>query len=111
MAEAKLYVCDQCQHSIQAWSDGNPYYINQSGKKKYAYHPDHEKLALCIGNDSPHLCLTCGKEFMVDSQKPRTDCPKCHSDQFVDLYDLDDHPCPYCKQGKFKIDTNFSCIS
>ena len=28
---------------IEAWSDGNPYYIDDAGDKQYAYHPDHEK--------------------------------------------------------------------
>jgi len=45
--------------------DGNPYWIADSGEKHYAYHPYHEKIARCVGYDSPHLCLSCGKEFQV----------------------------------------------
>lgn len=111
MAQALLHVCDQCQHSVKAWSDGNPYYINKSGTKQYAYHPDHELLDLCIGNDSPNLCLNCGEEFMVDSRAPLGTCPKCGSTNFVDSYDLSGHPCPYGKVGKFNIDPDFLCIS
>ncbi len=51
-------------------ADGNPYYIDEAGGKQYAYHPDHERLALCIGNDIPHLCLSCGKKFRLDSAPP-----------------------------------------
>lgn len=111
MAEAKQYVCNHCQHSIQAWSDGNPYYLDSSGRKHYAYHPDHERLALCIGNDSPHLCLACGHEPMVDSNHPTATCPKCNASQLVDVYHLDNQPCPYCQQGTFEADSDFCCIS
>ncbi len=55
-------------HAVEAWSDGNPYYIDGGGAKLYAYHPDHDSLAQCIGNDDPHLYLSCGREFMVDSR-------------------------------------------
>lgn len=40
MAEGIRYICDNCSRAIEAWSDGNPYYIDDSGNKKYAYHPD-----------------------------------------------------------------------
>ena len=30
---------------------------------------------LCVGNDSPHICLSCGCKFMVDSRKPISPCP------------------------------------
>ena len=111
MAQAIRYVCSHCQHDIEAWSDGNPYYINETGTKQYAYHPDHECLARCIGNDSPHLCLSCGHEFKVDSRDPATACPECGSNQFVDTYQLEGYLCPYCKSGQFSADTSFVCIS
>jgi hypothetical protein len=102
MAEGKMFVCSNCEHAIEAWSDGNPYYLDEAGEKQYAYHPDHEKLAKCIGNDSPHICRACGEEFMVDSRTPRTTCPKCSAAEIVDTWQLEDVPCPFCKQGQFK---------
>lgn len=111
MAEAICYVCNHCQHGITAWSDGNPYYIDETGTKQYAYHPDHKGLARCIGNDSPHLCLACGHEFQIDSRSPATTCPECDSGQFVGTYRLEGHPCPYCKSGQFSADPNFLCVS
>ena len=51
MAQRTTWLCTTCGHSIAAWSDGNPYYIDEAGEKQYAYHPDHERLARCIGND------------------------------------------------------------
>ena len=47
MAQQTTWLCTTCGHSIGAWSDGNPYYIDEAGEKQYAYHPDHERLALC----------------------------------------------------------------
>ena len=28
-----------CRQAIVAWGDGNPYYIDEAGAKKSAYHP------------------------------------------------------------------------
>jgi hypothetical protein len=111
MAEALRFVCSGCQRAIESWSDGNPYYVEKSGKKRYAYHPDHERLARCVGNDSPHLCLDCGEEFMVDSLAPVAACPKCRSTRFVGTFELAGHPCPYCKAGEFSVDPDFFAIS
>jgi predicted RNA-binding Zn-ribbon protein involved in translation (DUF1610 family) len=110
MAEGIRFECSVCGKTIQAWSDGNPYYINDAGRKKYAYHPD-SKLDLCIGNDSPQICLACGKEFKSDSNDPSKNCPKCGSTEFVNQYDLNGKRCPYCKDGVFAEDPDFHCIS
>jgi predicted RNA-binding Zn-ribbon protein involved in translation (DUF1610 family) len=111
MAQALRFVCGHCRRAIAAWSDGNPYYIDESGTKRYAYHPDHERLALCIGNDSPHLCLACGAEFEVDSRAPSAECPGCGSSEITDTYRLGGCRCPYCKAGEFAVDPDFHCIS
>jgi hypothetical protein len=111
MADCRQFICDNCDKTIEAWSDGNPYYIDGEGKKQYAYHPDHEKLDRCIGNDSPHICLSCGREFKVDSRSPITRCPKCESTNICDMYHLDRRKCPYCKQGIFAINPDFICLS
>ena len=111
MADAVRHVCGGCQKTIEAWSDGNPYYLDDAGTKQYAYHPDHVRLALCIGNDSPHLCLGCGNEFMVDSLAPNPTCPKCGADELADTYQLDGKQCPFCKSGIFAPAPGFRCIS
>lgn len=111
MAEARRFVCGSCGRAIEAWSDGNPYYIDEAGCKQYAYHPDHERLARCIGNDSPHVCLACGEEFKVDSRAPTTECPKCRAADIADSYELGGRRCPYCQTGVFAADSDFLCIS
>lgn len=110
MAEGLKFSCNSCGYTIEAWSDGNPYVLSESGRKRYVYHPSDE-LASAVGNDDPHLCLSCGREFKVDSRKPRSTCPKCHSDQIVDTFGLNDKPCPECKVGTFIVDPTFSAIS
>ena len=111
MAECIRYVCGHCGKDITAWSDGNPYYIDEHGQKQYAYHPNHELLERCIGNDSPHLCLSCGNEFKVDSREPVSACPSCEADGFVGTSQLGGQRCPYCKTGFFSADPDFHCIS
>ena len=37
MAQCVRFVCNGCGHSIKAWDDGNPYYLDQRGRKHYAY--------------------------------------------------------------------------
>jgi len=54
MAEGIRYKCSDYGKTIEAWSDGNPYFIDGRGKKKYAYHPDRENLARCTGS-TPHI--------------------------------------------------------
>ena len=111
MAQAKLFVCGKCQKTVEAWSDGNPYYLDDAGEKRYAYHPDHENLARCIGNDTPHLCLNCGSEFVVDSRTPIEACPNCEKAEISDSYHLDGKRCPYCKDGDFAEDPDYQCVS
>ena len=111
MAEARRFVCGSCHRAIVDWSDGNPYYIDKAGRKQYAYHPDHDRLEQCVGNDSPHLCLDCGKQSEVDSRAPIANCPKCGGNQFVPMYQLSGQRCPYCKVGVFAVDPNYRCIS
>ncbi len=101
MASGVRFNCNACNFSIESSDDGNPFYLDEHGKKRYAYHPDHEKLAKCIGNDKPHLCLACGEQFMVDSRSPIDRCQKCNSDLIVDTFRLAGRPCPSCKQGTF----------
>ena len=93
------------------WSDGNPYYIDEAGQKQYAYHPDHERLAQCIGNDTPHLCLACGAAFMVDSRSPTNACPDCGVPEIEATYELGGLRCLYCKAGEFSRDPEFCAIS
>ncbi|MFO0848454.1 MAG: hypothetical protein U0871_07855 [Gemmataceae bacterium] len=111
MAQARRFVCDKCGHAVVAWSDGNPYYLDEAGAKQYAYHPHHERLARCIGNDSPHHCLGCGAGFKVDSRAPVGACPVCGASEIVASYHLGGCRCPHCKAGTFAADPTFFCIS
>lgn len=111
MAMGARFVCPHCTRAVKAWSDGNPYYLDEHGNKQYAYHPDHENLARCIGNDVPHLCLSCGSEAKVDSRDPNEDCPGCGAADLVATWDLERRLCPYCKVGKFSRDTDFNPVS
>jgi ribosomal protein S27AE len=111
VAEGRRLVCTHCGFAVDAWSDGNPYYRDERGKKRYAYHPDHAELERCIGNDVPHLCLACGAQTMVDSEKPRTTCRKCKTGVLADLWVLDEKPCPKCHAGVFQEDPEGRMVS
>lgn len=102
--------CDACGYTIEAWSDGNPYYLDERGRKRYAYHPSDEVMR-CVGNDDPHLCLACGRKFHVDSRRPVSVCPKCGSDQIAETFSLAGKRCPKCKRGTFREDPDFHAIS
>ena len=111
MAECIRFVCSSCEKSIEAWSDGNPFYIDEDGHKKYAYHPNHAELEKCIANDSPHLCLNCAKEVKIDSRDKTKNCPECSSKDVIDTFCLEGVKCPKCHDGHFVRDSKFSCIS
>jgi DNA-directed RNA polymerase subunit RPC12/RpoP len=111
MALRMRFVCKKCSYAIEAWDDGNPYYIDETGAKQYAHHPDHERLSRCVGNDRPHICLSCGEEVNVDSRAQISACPKCGSYDLVDSFKLDGQRCPHCKVGMFAVDPSFFVIS
>ena len=93
MAERVRWVCSSCRTSVEAWSDGNPYVV-EDGRKRYVYHPNHEALARAVGNDVPVLCLACGAESVRDSQAPEAGCPACGSSHLQDAFDLRRAPLP-----------------
>ena len=111
MAECVRFVCSKCETSVEAWSDGNPFYVDASGDKKYAYHPNHDELEKCTANDVPHLCMTCSEEVKVDSLERQKACKKCGSKHVVDTFRLEGVTCPKCKDGKFIRDNESQCIS
>ena len=110
MAMATHYCCSSCSFTIVAWSDGNPYYVDERGEKSYAYHPD-VKHDLCIGNDVPNICLTCAGQVKVDSRFPSRTCPQCAKPTLVELTELDGTQCPKCKSGIFVTDAHSRFIS
>ena len=111
MAEGVSYRCNHCGQSIGAWSDGNPYYIDDQGNKEYAYHPDHEGLAKCTGNDCPYICLECGHKFMNDSNALASGCPECGNADICATFRLEGKKCPFCKKGIFNEDMSSYIIS
>lgn len=111
MAARRRFVCMHCAHALDAWDDGNPYYLDVDGTKQYAYHPDHQNRARCLGNDVPHLCGTCGAGQLVDSRDPHTACLHCGRGPLLHTFALDGKPCPFCKQGVFQIDPSHFAIS
>ncbi len=100
MAIAHVYECQHCGRSIETWNEDSPYFLDEQGNKAYAYHPGIDRYMI-IWNDSPHLCLPCGLEIMVDSRSPRKTCPKCTSPEITDTWELDRKPCPDCGDGSF----------
>lgn len=110
MAIATRYRCSSCSFHIVAWSDGNPYYLDEGGQKSYAYHPD-KKHDLCIGNDVPNICLNCAEEVNVDSRIPTRTCPECAERALVELTELGGTQCPQCKTGTFVGDIDHQHIS
>lgn len=111
MAECFRFICPGCGKSVEAWSDGNPFYLDEAGKKQYAYHPHHDELAKCIANDEPHLCLNCGSEVTIDSRQESKTCPECGSVNVVETVSLEGVKCPQCKDQNFIQDDDFHCIS
>lgn len=111
MAECIRFICSSCGHSIDAWSDGNPFYIDETGNKVYAYHPNHEELRKCIANDVPHFCLQCGTESNIDSRLDDKVCSQCGAENLVDTFHLVGVKCPKCENGHFEKDNDLHCIS
>ena len=102
MAEELIFSCE-CGFGTSVWDEGNPYsgHIPLPGEtrktpKHYVYHP-HSDAEFAIGNDRPHICLSCCHHFNVDSVKPRTKCAKCKSEDIVDICELGGRISPSAK--------------
>lgn len=114
MACLTVFACSACARTVSAWSDGNPYFLDADGRKRYAYHPDHGALARCIGNDTPHLCTACGAEQVVDSRTPRSiarNCAACGAAALRPCTALAGTSCPTCRAGIFAEDVTARAIS
>ena len=110
MAEELIFSCE-CGFGTSVWDEGNPYSgpIPLPGEtrktpKHYVYHP-HSDAEFAIGNDRPHICLSCCHHFNVDSVKPRTKCAKCKSEDIVDIRMLGGRICPKCKVHTLRVDS------
>ena len=115
MAQGTTMVCTNCQFSLEAWEDGNPYGIDadkllieglsRQEAKVHFYHPQPPPVgAFEFGVDVPHLCLACAAEFCVDSEEPTSTCPSCQSPKICDLCELESKTCPKCGRGVFVSD-------
>jgi hypothetical protein len=62
MAAGIRFVCNSGGETITSWDEGEPYYLDKRGRKKYAYHPD-PKRDQCIGIDSPQPVLVLWREL------------------------------------------------
>lgn len=103
MAAGKVLTCSACDRQVEAWDEGDPYFLDAQGEKQYAYHPDPQR-ALCTGLDVPSLCLHCGAETTIDAADVPAPCPQCGQREVVDLWELDGRTCPWCKTGTFAAD-------
>ena len=110
MSIATQFLCSSCSFEVVAWSDGNPYYIDEDYEKKYAHHPD-ERLRLCVGNDVPNICLACAAQVEIDSRFPHRMCPQCAQQNLVEITELDGRQCPRCNSGMFVQNPRFQLIS
>lgn len=42
MAMGVTFVCANCKFAVEAWDDGNPYFLSYKGRPQFFYHPDGE---------------------------------------------------------------------
>jgi DNA-directed RNA polymerase subunit RPC12/RpoP len=110
MAVGSRFVCSNCDAEVIAWSDGNPYFIDEHSLKQYAYHPD-PNAERCVGVDFPHLCLGCGAKIQVDSNLPTNTCPDCGGRMLIAATQLEGKSCPECHAGKYIVDSQYRAIS
>lgn len=101
MAASRTFICDACGHSIEVWDDGNPYFIDAGGVRRYAYHPDPLR-DRCTGVEWPAVCLQCGADVVQDSAAPLERCPRCDALALTDATALLGCQCPYCCRGVFR---------
>lgn len=102
MAQGFDFLCTHCAKTIAAWDEGHPFYLDVSGKRVYAYHPDPER-DFCTGIESDCLCLDCGNEMRQDVDALLNPCSKCGSLRISDTTHLEGEGCPFCRRGVFRL--------
>jgi hypothetical protein len=111
MAACIRLQCTHCKTHIDVWDEGNPYYFDENGRKRYAYHPS-PKRNICVGADPSLVCLNCSNQFIGDSlDAAQSKCSKCGSPHVAEPRELKGRSCPYCKVGVFNVDPKFYAIS
>ena len=110
MAQCFRFVCSSCDHDYTVWDEGNPYVIDPDGTKRYVYHPSEDR-ALAVGIDIPHVCLSCGDVYNIDSNAPDLTCPSCGKGNPIAAMRLEGKRCPHCKEGTLHRDTQYFCVS
>ena len=91
MAFGRRVVCTICARDFFAWDAGDPYYLNEAGRKIYPALPSAE-LHRCDETDTAILCLNCGTDGVSDSAVPATQCRRCGSSEIHGTGDLEGRP-------------------
>ena len=110
MALGKTFVCTGCARAIEAWDEGDPYYVDADGERRYVFHPSPER-ERATGVEWPALCLACGAEVTRDSALAPGPCPACGGGDVVDAWALEGRRCPSCRRGEFREDERAVKIS
>jgi DNA-directed RNA polymerase subunit RPC12/RpoP len=122
MAAGSQVCCSNCSFNVEAWDDGNPYIVDQSGERQHCYHPAAEDIIMEVrafisvadpdalhkdagrmGNESDLLCLDCGHSSRLDSDVDTLTCAKCGGKKLRDHMELDGAACPKCGKGTLEI--------
>ena len=110
MAHGYDFRCTHCAKTIVAWDEGHPFYLDATGKRVYAYHPDPER-DFCTGIESDSLCLDCGKQMRQDVDAFLKPCRKCKGVNIADVTGLEGKGCPFCRRGMFRVDEGSHRVS
>lgn len=133
MAMGQEYRCDKCGFSVTAWEDGNPYVLDNDGKRNFFYHPGEqgkidtvilkdcgrvlqgtereEYLKGRFGNEGEYLCADCGHVSRIDEKVDEFVCESCGKPKLTDVCRLEGKTCPKCGAGKFRFDPDSVMIS
>lgn len=124
MAALTEFTCSHCHFRIDSWSDGKPYLRGSDGGRHYFYHPGeyyawderfliehhrpsatqaelHAFVEARVGHESHYLCLHCGRQMHRDPLQDSLRCTGCGKSRLKDTCELEDEPCPKCRQGTF----------
>lgn len=122
MSALMKYTCDNCDFSIESWTDGASYIQFPEGERQYFCHPaedqvydymrDHlgheasqeERNTLrkkYVGFEGDHVCKQCFKMTSLDPERDPMACKHCKNRELVATYELEQTPCFKCNQGQF----------
>ena len=91
MTSGADFWCDSCDFSRKNVR-GVAYALDEQGKR--VFHAPEQ-----VGEVFETICTECSHLYFRDPRADSASCPNCGSERLLEIQQLQNRPCPFCKKG------------